>query len=140
MVLGGSEENLIADGPFNLMKAVPDEHKKFFANLVWIHEEDDVSVKTEEGIKRCKLIAVHAGLEKNNPVEEQIKTLKAKDTRIPKELAKTPTIIVSGHHAKLYIEGLRLVIDEGGGYEDKSVAAVVLPSMEIVRDADHLAK
>ncbi|MEX7539382.1 hypothetical protein SGI37_20410, partial [Providencia rettgeri] len=85
----------------------------------------------------------------------QIQTLKAKDTRIPKvealsgrmdvweipqELAKTPTIIVSGHHAKLHIEGLRLVIDEGGGYEDKPVATVVLPSMEIVRDTDRLVK
>ncbi|KAK4343125.1 hypothetical protein RND71_038941 [Anisodus tanguticus] len=145
----------VPHGSADLMKAVPDEHKKFLTNLVWIHEEDDVSIKTEEGIKRCKLIAVHAGLEKSKPVEEQIKTLKAKDTRIPKvealsgrmdvwkipqELAKTPTIIVSGHHAKLHIEGLRLVIDEGGGYEDKPVAAVVLPSMEIVRDTDHLVK
>lgn len=46
--------------------------------------QDDVCIKTEEGIKSCKLIAVHAGLEKNKVVEEQIKTLKAKDTRISK--------------------------------------------------------
>lgn len=38
----------------------------------------------EEGIKQCKLIAVHAGLEKNRGLEEQLKYLKARDTRIPK--------------------------------------------------------
>ncbi|KAF3624549.1 putative uridine nucleosidase 1-like [Capsicum annuum] len=145
----------VPHGSADLMKVVPDEHKKFLANLVWVHEEDDVPIKTEEGIKTCKLIAVHAGLEKDKAVEEQIKTLKAKDTRIPKvtalsgrkdvweipqELSKTPTIIASGHHAKLHIEGQRLVIDEGGGFEDKPVAAIVLPSMEVVRDTDHLVK
>ncbi|XP_009757561.1 tyrosine-protein phosphatase RLPH2 [Nicotiana tabacum] len=145
----------VPHGSAELMKAVPDEHKKFLADLVWIHEEDDVCIKTEEGIKSCKLIAVHAGLEKNKAVEEQIKTLKAKDTRIskveplsgrknvweiPQELTRTPTIVVSGHHGKLHIEGLRLVIDEGGGLEDNPVAAVVLPSMKVVRDTDRLVK
>lgn len=48
--------------------------------------------------------------------------------------------MVSGHHGKLRIEGLRLVIDEGGGYPEKPVAAIVLPSMKIVRDTDVLAK
>ncbi|XP_016513910.1 tyrosine-protein phosphatase RLPH2 [Nicotiana tabacum] len=145
----------VPHGSADLMKAVPDEHKKFLADLVWIHEEDDVCIKNEEGIKSCKLIAVHAGLEKNKVVEEQIKTLKAKDTRIskveplsgrknvweiPQELSKTPTIVVSGHHGKFHIEGLRLVIDEGGGLEDNPVAAVVLPSMKVVRDTDRLVK
>ncbi|OIT32026.1 PREDICTED: uncharacterized protein LOC109207925 [Nicotiana attenuata] len=145
----------VPHGSADLMKAVPDEHKKFLADLVWIHEEDDVCIKTDEGIKSCKLIAVHAGLEKNKDVEEQIKTLKAKDTRIskvealsgrknvweiPQELTRTPTIVVSGHHGKFHIEGLRLVIDEGGGLEGNPVAAVVLPSMEVVRDTDHLVK
>lgn len=48
--------------------------------------------------------------------------------------------MVSGHHAKLHIEGLRLVIDEGGGYAHKPVAAIVLPLMKIVRDIDDYAK
>ncbi|KAF3642627.1 putative growth-regulating factor 4-like [Capsicum annuum] len=113
----------VPHGSADLIKAVPNEHKKFLANLVWIQEEDDVPIKTEGGIKTFKLIAVHAGLEKNKDVEQQIKTLKAKDTRIPKvtalsgrrdvweipqELCKTPTIIVSGHLAKLHIDGQRL--------------------------------
>ncbi|KAL8512193.1 hypothetical protein ACS0TY_018594 [Phlomoides rotata] len=68
----------------NLMRAVPDEHKKFLADLVRVHEEDNVSIETGEGLKNCKLIVVHAGLEKGKGVEEQLKYLKAKDTRISK--------------------------------------------------------
>ncbi|KAF7804326.1 calcineurin-like phosphoesterase [Senna tora] len=139
----------------DLVKAVPDEHKKFLADLVWVHEEDDVFMKTDDGIKPYKLIAVHAGLEKEKDVKKQLKLLKARDTRVPKvealsgrksvwdipeELRQSPTIVVSGHHAKLHVEGLRLVIDEGGGYEDKPVAAIVLPSMKIIRDTDVLEK
>ena len=48
--------------------------------------------------------------------------------------------MVSGHHGKLHIEGLRLIIDEGGGFENKPVAAIVLPSMKLVRDTDNLTK
>lgn len=49
----------------------------------------------------------------------------------------TETIVVSGHHGKLHIEGLRLIIDEGGGLESNPVAAIVLPEMKIVRDTDN---
>ena len=41
-------------------------------------------METEEGVKHCRLIAVHAGLEKGKPVGEQLERLKSKDTRIPK--------------------------------------------------------
>ncbi|GAB2300694.1 Tyrosine-protein phosphatase rlph2 [Dionaea muscipula] len=143
----------VPHGSADLVKAVPDEHKKFLADLVWVHEEDDVCIASEDGngIKHCKLIAVHAGLEKGKGVEEQVKLLKARDTRLPKvealsgrktvwdipeELltwAPTPTVVVSGHHGKLSVEGLRLIIDEGGGYEHKPVAAIILPSMKVVR-------
>ncbi|CAL5389300.1 unnamed protein product [Camellia sinensis] len=145
----------VPHGSADLIKAVPDEHKKFLAELVWVHEEDNVCIETEEGIKHCKLIAVHAGLEKGKGVEEQMKFLKERDTRvpkveslsgrknvwdIPKELTEYPTIVVSGHHGKLHIEGLRLIIDEGGGFENNPVAAIVLPSRKIVRDTDVLPK
>ncbi|XP_061370907.1 tyrosine-protein phosphatase RLPH2-like [Gastrolobium bilobum] len=145
----------VPHGSADLVKAVPDEHKKFLADLVWVHEEDDVFVNTDGGVKCCKLIAVHAGLEKEVDVKEQLKLLKARDTRvtkvealsgrknvwdIPEELRASPTIIVSGHHGKLHVEGLRMIIDEGGGYEHKPVAAIVLPSMKIIRDTDVLAK
>ena len=41
-------------------------------------------MQTEEGIQQCKLIAVHAGLEKGKGVEEQLKILKARDTSLPR--------------------------------------------------------
>ncbi|KAL3532063.1 hypothetical protein ACH5RR_005584 [Cinchona calisaya] len=144
----------VPHGSADLMKAVPDEHKKFLADLVWVHEEDNVCIETNEGIKNCKLIAVHAGLEKKKGIEEQLKYLKAKDTRIskvqalsgrknvweiPEELTQTPTIVLSGHHGKLHLEGLRLIIDQGGGVECNPIAAVVLPSQKIVSDVDKKA-
>ncbi|XP_021620756.1 tyrosine-protein phosphatase RLPH2 isoform X3 [Manihot esculenta] len=145
----------VPHGSADLMKVVPDEHMKFLADLVWIHEVENVCIESEEGMKHCKLIAVHAGLEEGTNVEEQLKFLRAKDTRlpkvealsgrksvwnIPKELTEKPTIVVSGHHGKLHVEGLRLIIDEGGGLENNPVAAIVLPSMELVRDTDNLTK
>ncbi|KAF8396444.1 hypothetical protein HHK36_018063 [Tetracentron sinense] len=144
----------VPHGSADLVKAVPDEHKKFLANLVWVHEEDDVCIETSEGIKHCKLIAVHAGLEKEKGVQEQLKFLKARDTRvpkvealsgkknvweIPKEQIEDPTILVSGHHGKLHIDGLRLIIDECSGIENRPLAAIVLPSMRIIRDTDNMA-
>ncbi|XP_030532432.2 tyrosine-protein phosphatase RLPH2-like [Rhodamnia argentea] len=143
----------VAHGSADLVKAVPEEHKKFLADMVLVHEEDDVCITTPEGTKHCRLIAVHAGLEKGKDVGEQLRSLKAKDTwmakieaiagrknvlDIPEELIEPPTIVVSGHHGKLHIQGLRLIIDEGGGYPDKPVAAVVLPSLKIIRDTDVL--
>ncbi|KAI3471968.1 hypothetical protein Pfo_030627 [Paulownia fortunei] len=144
----------VPHGSADLIKAVPDDHKKFLADLVWVHEEDDVSIETNEGLQNCKLIAVHAGLEKGKGVEEQLNYLKAKDTRIPKvealsgrknvwnipeELTNTPTIVISGHHGKVHIEEFRLIIDQGGGLENNPVAAVVLPSKKMVLDTDQLA-
>ncbi|KAL9227900.1 hypothetical protein vseg_003537 [Gypsophila vaccaria] len=142
----------VPHGSSDLMKAVPDDHKKFLADLVWVHEEDNVAIETSEGLKHCKLIAVHGGLLQDKPVNEQLKLLKARDTSIskveclsgrktiwdmPEELKGTSTIVASGHHGKLHIDGLRLIIDEGGGYDDKPIAAIILPSMKIVRDTDH---
>ncbi|KAI3984863.1 hypothetical protein MKX01_004631, partial [Papaver californicum] len=107
--------------------------------------KDDVCIEISGEKKHCKLVAVHAGLEKAKGVEEQLKVLKVRDTKIPKvaalsgrkdELTEKPTIVVRGHHGKLYIEELRLIIDEGGGYEQKPVAAIVLPSMKIIRDTE----
>lgn len=48
--------------------------------------------------------------------------------------------MVSGHHGKLHIEGNRLIIDEGGGYDDRPIAAMILPSRELVRDTDRLVE
>ncbi|XP_077230435.1 tyrosine-protein phosphatase RLPH2-like [Tasmannia lanceolata] len=141
----------VPHGSADLAKAVPEEHKKFLADLVWVHEEENVCIDTSKGRCVCKLIAVHAGLDKSKGVEEQLKLLKARDTslpkvealsgrknvwEIPKELSEEPTIVVSGHHGELCIEGLRLIIDNGGGLEHRPIAAVVLPSIKIILDTD----
>ncbi|CAA0837871.1 Calcineurin-like metallo-phosphoesterase superfamily protein [Striga hermonthica] len=143
----------VPHGSSDLMKAVPDEHKKFLADLVWVHVEDGVPIETKDGLQNCRLIAVHAGLEKGKGVDEQLNYLKAKDTSIPKveplsgrknvwnipqELVNTPTIVISGHHGKLHIEEYRLIIDLGGGLPSNPVAAVVLPSKKMVLDTDRL--
>lgn len=54
------------------------------------------------------------------------------------ELSKTQTIVVSGHHARVHVEELRLIIDRGGGMESNPVAAIVLPSKKLVHDTDQM--
>ncbi|CAL1398343.1 unnamed protein product [Linum trigynum] len=144
----------VEHGSSDLRKAVPESHREFLANMAWVHEEEDVCIENEGQLKHCRLIAVHAGLEKGKDVQEQLKLLKAKDTLVPKieplsgrknvwnipqELTEKPTVVVSGHHGKLHIEGLRLIIDEGGGLPDKPIAAIILPSMKLVRDTDDIS-
>lgn len=55
-------------------------------------------------------------------------------------MSDTPTIVVSGHHAKVHVEEFRLIIDRGGGIEINPVAAIVLPSKTFVLDTDELVK
>ncbi|KAJ3675083.1 hypothetical protein LUZ60_004125 [Juncus effusus] len=142
----------VSHGSPDLVKTVPEEHKKFLHDLVWVHEEEDVEYDTEDGGRmRCKLIAVHAGLEKTKNVEERLQVLRARDTSlpaveelrgrknvwdIPKELTEEPIMVVSGHHGKLHIDGLRFIIDESGGLEHLHMAAVIFPSKQIVRDSE----
>ncbi|CAH8339224.1 unnamed protein product [Eruca vesicaria subsp. sativa] len=141
----------VPHGSSDLMEAVPESHKKFLTNMVWVHEEEDVFVETEDGLKQCKLIAVHAGLDKWKSVNHQLKLLRDKDTSIskiqplsgrkdvwnmPQELDDKHTVVVSGHHGKLHVDGLRLIIDESGGYDYNPLAAIILPSKKIIRDTD----
>lgn len=46
--------------------------------------QDDVCIEIEGETKPCRLIAVHAGLEKDKDVKQQLEFLKARDTRVPK--------------------------------------------------------
>lgn len=46
--------------------------------------QDDVCIEIEGETKHCRLIAVHAGLEKDKDVKQQLEFLKARDTRVPK--------------------------------------------------------
>eukprot|EP01018_Ginkgo_biloba_P016925 Gb_02215 [translate_table: standard] len=140
----------VSHGSADLMKAVPDNQKKFLQDLVWVHEEDEVDTGDPE-IGCCKLIAVHAGLEKTKNVEEQLKVLYNRDVTLPRvealsgrknvwdipmELSGKRVILVSGHHGALHMDKLRLIIDESGGLEHLPIAAIVLPSRTIIRDTD----
>ncbi|EEE60950.1 hypothetical protein OsJ_14707 [Oryza sativa Japonica Group] len=106
----------VAHGSPDLVKAVPEEHKKFLRELVWIHEEENVPIDTNEGQIICK-----PNFGSCWPGED---------------LAGKQTIVVSGHHGKLHIDGLRFVIDEGGGYADRPIAAIVFPSKELIRSTE----
>ena len=46
--------------------------------------QENVPVDTDEGQIVCKLIAVHAGLERSMDLNEQLRVLRTKDTRVPK--------------------------------------------------------
>ena len=41
-------------------------------------------METAEGLKLAKLIAVHGGLLQGKSIDEQLKSLKARDTSVPK--------------------------------------------------------
>ena len=60
------------------------------------------------------------------------------DCMVWQELAAQKVLMVSGHHGKLHFESNRLIIDEGGGYDDRPIAAMILPARELVRDTDSL--
>lgn len=57
---------------------------EIFKNLNLSFLQDNISLETAEGLKKCRLIAVHGGLQQGKPVDEQLKLLKAKDTSISK--------------------------------------------------------
>lgn len=79
--------------------------------VAFIFFQDDICVETEDGVKHCKLIAVHAGLEKNRDVKEQLKFLKARDTSVPKVEALSgrknvwdiPQVMAQPHYLGLFI-------------------------------------
>jgi hypothetical protein len=47
-------------------------------------QQEDVPIDTDEGQIVCKLIAVHAGLGRSIDLNEQLKVLRTRDTRVPK--------------------------------------------------------
>ncbi|KAF4384069.1 hypothetical protein G4B88_030965 [Cannabis sativa] len=69
---------------FNVAKGMDYKGSIYDAAPTFESYGDDVCIETGDEIKHCKLIAVHAGLVSNQDVKEQLKFLKAKDTRVPK--------------------------------------------------------
>nr|CAB3486974.1 unnamed protein product [Digitaria exilis] len=103
----------------DLAKAVPEEHKRFLHDLVWIHEELRVLRTRDTRVPKVAMLSGRQDV-----------------WNTPKDLSGKHTIVVSGHHGKLHIDGLRFIIDEGGGYEDKPIAAIVFPSKTLIRSTE----
>ncbi|KAJ7546082.1 hypothetical protein O6H91_08G024000 [Diphasiastrum complanatum] len=133
-----------------LIKAVPENHKTFLQDLVWIYEDDNWDTE-DAGVYHKKLIAVHAGLEKTKLLKEQLLVLRHRDVRVsrlealsgrqnvwetPAELVEDQVLLVSGHHGALHLDKYRMIVDESGGLEHLPLAAIILPSGKIVRDTD----
>ena len=127
----------------DLLRKMPEEHKKLLASLEFVVEVEDVD---EHG---KKLIAVHAGLEEGEcPFDVQMTALRerrvdqawiealqgrANVMNLPKD---TPddVIIASGHHGVLEIgDRRRIIVDECGGRIERPLAALILPERKVVR-------
>ncbi|PWA95683.1 MUTL-like protein [Artemisia annua] len=54
---------------------------------------EDVCINTNEGTKCCKLVATHAGLEKGKDIEEQMISLRLRDTTIARLTARVILLI-----------------------------------------------
>ena len=84
-------------------------------------------------IALCDLISLH---ERHCIYVEAWTEMLISWTSVFQDLTGKQTIIVSGHHGKLHIDGLRFIIDEGGGYADKPIAAIVFPSKTLIRSTE----
>ena len=126
---GGRTPNYWAE---KLRQNMAPSHFNFLAGLPWIYEND-------------QLVAIHAGLDPNQPRQDQTDSLRAKQTKNPRgpeqlfshELAKTAAdlgkLVVSGHcsRQKPYISPQRVMLDcgvDGGG----KLVAYVADGGEIV--------
>ena len=124
----------VAGGDLNgLRQAVPDEHKRFIADLPWCVEHPDY-------------LFVHAGLLPDQAYSEQINALRARDfarNRPPwlcdRDLDDSPlppgcgVTVVSGHKRKseVIFRDQRILLDTTGGIGGK-LSAVLLPEREVV--------
>jgi len=141
-----------------LLNAMPTHHKEFLRNLAWAHD-----VETPAGIR---IITTHAGfvlptLGPNLSLAEQLQKMRDRDLLDPRPeqlcgrktvLVTSPTDLiadpaeaartyfVSGHHHALTYVGAarsnRIVIDSCAGYERNPLAAVLLPTHEVVSFPD----
>ena len=123
-----------------LLAAMPESHKTFLRDLPWVQEHS---------FDFGKVVAVHAGLQ-DKDVEQQLIILRNKDAHrvwidpltgrwdvvdVPAELVGKDITVVSGHHGFLSVAPQRVIVDESAGHPGTPIAAVILPSKQVVRDA-----
>jgi hypothetical protein len=135
-----------------LIAAMPAAHLDFLRDMDLVHccelppgsQGAPLSDGSGELEPAARLIAVHAGLCHNRPVDEQVSSLQSKEAAASHmfikqlsdrgevmdahpDLAARETLLVSGHHSLLRMQRWRLVIDSGGGVSNRPITAVVFP-------------
>ena len=130
-----------------LLAALPEKHKALLASMEFMVEIDGVS--DDENPKVDALIAIHAGLESDVPLNEQLVALRTKvETAqwveglqgranvlpVHPELPEN-VLAVSGHHGFVKLEKNRIIVDGCAGHEDRPLTAVVLPERAVVEDS-----
>lgn len=132
-----------------LLAAMPENHKALLASMEFVVEIDGVS--DDENPIIDALIGIHAGLESDITVNEQLVALRAKVVTaqwleglqgranvLPAHPELPESILaVSGHHGFVKLGKNRIIIDGCAGYEDRPLAAVVLPERALVDDSSY---
>lgn len=130
-----------------LLAALPEKHKALLASMEFVVEIDGVS--DDDNPKVDALIAVHAGLESDVPVNEQLVALRTKveTTQWVEGLQGRANVlpahpelpenvlVVSGHHGFVKLDKNRIIVDGCAGHEDRPLTAVVLPERALVDDS-----
>ncbi|PRP81750.1 hypothetical protein PROFUN_10850 [Planoprotostelium fungivorum] len=114
-----------------LIKAVPESHQKFIKSLPWVIEHPDY-------------LFIHAGLEENTHMSEQLRLLRQRDVMrpVPWLISKKPMvgppdltkIVVTGHvHVQdVVITAKKIQVDTTGGRVGQ-MSAIVLPSCKVIK-------
>ena len=127
-----------------LLSSLPESHAVLLSSLEFVVELDDV--EDDMHPEANKLIAVHAGLELERPIPEQLEALRERviqqrwiealqgRTNVGRPANVGVNVLVaSGHHGILKTDGKWLVVDECAGLDERQLAAVVLPERAVVK-------
>jgi hypothetical protein len=122
-----------------------------FTPLAGSCEEDgDEAAEWAEGDEEParRLLALHAGLDAREHIDAQLARMAARDvtrSRLEQhsgreyvehthpELPGRRTVCVSGHHFTLALSKWRLIVDSGGGEDERAITALVFPGRAQVR-------
>ena len=131
-----------------LLAALPDSHKSLLSSMQFVVELDGVMDEHNPEVDR--IVAVHAGLESNVPLDDQLLALRSRTIdrawleplqgranvlETPPESACN-VLIVSGHHGMIKLDSNRIILDGCAGHHDRPLTAVVFPERQLVVDND----